>query len=234
MTFEGMTFEPSLSRKLVAEILGTMGLVIAVIGSVMLVSNVQFFDFPPFLLAGLAGGFVLFAMIEAFGKISGGHFNPAISLAMIVSRDMDAKTGVMYMAAQITGGLLAAVLVLVTFIDPAVGLDVTIGSGYPDNLVYLAISEFLCVFMLVSVVFCCVRSGSKKTSLAVGATVGGMIMCTASTFYANPAIDIGRILTNGADKISPITSGVFIIAAVAAAIVAALLLSWLYPKNDSA
>ena len=225
----------NISRKMVAELLGTMGLVIAVMGSVMLAVN-SLSGLPGFVVAGVAGGFVLFAMIESLGKISGGHFNPAVTTAMIVSKDIDVKTGVFYMIAQVIGGLLGAVLVLVMFFESGIASGeffVGILDVQPDNLMYLAISEFLCVFMLVTVVFCCVRSGSKYTSLAVGATVGGMIMCTASTFYANPAVDIARIFSNGADQISLITAGVFILMALAAAVVAAFVLCWLYPKNES-
>jgi glycerol uptake facilitator-like aquaporin len=226
--------EVNISRKMVAELLGTMGLVIAVMGSVMLANNFAGgFGVPGFLLAGLAGGFVLFAMIESLGKISGGHFNPAITIAMIVSKDISAKNGVFYIIAQILGGLVAAVLMLVTFYSGSGDIFVGILDQTPDSLAYLAISEFLCVFMLVTVVFCCVRSGSKKTSMAVGATVGGMIMCTASTFYANPAIDIARVFSNASDRISLVTSAVFIVMAVLAAIVAALVLSWLYPKETA-
>ena len=213
-----------------------MGLVIAVMGSVMLAGTIGF-GIPGFLIAGLSGGLVLFAMIESFGKISGGHFNPAVTTAMIVSKDIDVKTGIFYMIAQIIGGIVAAGLVLVMFTDifgTGAGLSFEILSDTPDNIAFLAISEFLCVFMLVSVIYCLVRSGSQKVSLAVGATVGGMIMCTASTFFANPAVDIARILSNGGDQISIVTAVVFIVAALIAAVVAAFVLSWLYPKQEAA
>jgi len=74
-----MNFQNDLPRKMVAEVLGTMGLIIAVTGSVLLVKG-TILGTAGFLLAGLAGGFVLFAMIEAFGKISGGHFIPLLPL----------------------------------------------------------------------------------------------------------------------------------------------------------
>jgi len=224
-----------LPRKMVAEFLGTMGLIIAVIGSVALV-NFTFGSGGVFnvLVQGIAAALVLFAMIEALGKISGGHFNPAVTIAMLLSKDISAKNGMFYIVAQILGGLAGALLLLVTFYDPAVGFDLVIRDGSPDTLMYLAISEFVCVFMLVTVVFCCVRSGSKKTSLAVGATVGGMIMCTASTFFANPAVDIARIFTNADCGISPVVAAVYIVAAILGAIAAALVLSWLYPKESAA
>jgi glycerol uptake facilitator-like aquaporin len=225
--------EANISKKMVAELLGTMGLVIAVIGSVALVTVNIDAGIPGFLLAGLAGGFVLFAMIESLGRISGGHFNPAVTIAMLVSGDISAKNGMFYIIAQMLGGLLGAAIVLITFYSGTGPIFDGIYDHTPDNLAYLAISEFICVFVLVTVIFCCVRSGSKKTSLAVGATVGGMIMCTASTFYANPAVDVARIFSNSGDHISLVTSAVFIVMAVLAAMVAAFVMSWLYPKENA-
>jgi glycerol uptake facilitator-like aquaporin len=225
--------DKTLPKKLVAELLGTMGLIIAVIGSVKLADNAGFGTLG-FIACGLAAAFVLFAMIEALGKISGGHFNPAVTIAMITSKDISIKTGLFYMIAQILGGLIGAVFMLVTFYNPDAGFTFELLGSYPNNLAFLAISEFLCVFVLVVVVFSCVRNGSKKTSLAVGATVGGMIMCTASTFFANPAVDIARIFADGGSQITPIQSIVYILVAIIAAIIAAVVMSWLYPKESSA
>jgi len=220
----------NLPRKMVAEVLGTMGLIIAVTGSLLLVNDLGF-GFPGFVVVGLAAAFVLFAMIESFGKISGGHFNPAVTIAMITSKDISPKTGMFYILAQIIGGVVGSLLMVITFYGGNGDLFPAIVTDAPDNIAYLAISEFLCVFMLVSVIYCLVRSGSKKVSLAVGATVGGMIMCTASTFFANPAVDIARIFVG---QITVVGSIVYIIVAAIAAVVASLTMSWLYPKESSA
>jgi len=225
----------NLSRKMVAEVLGTMGLIIAVIGSVMLVNFMFGHSGTVFnvLVQGIAAAFVLFAMIEALGKISGGHFNPAVTIAMMISKDISAKNGIFYIIAQIAGGLLGAALLLVTFTDLADPFVIR-ESVFNNSIAFMAISEFICVFLLITIVFGCVRNGSKKTSLAVGAFVGGMIMCTASTFFANPAVDIARIFTMAECGISPLVAGIYIIAAIAAAVVAAFVLSWLFPKEEAA
>jgi len=229
-----MDIEKGISKKMVAEFLGTMGLIIAVIGSVMLVNFSFGLNGTPYnvLLQGIAAAFVLFAMIEAFGKISGGHFNPAVTVANIVSRDISAKTGIMYIMAQILGGVAGVVLLNLTFLDsPAAELLAV--SEAPVASVYLVISEFICTFLLVAVVFGCVRNGSKKTSMAVGGLVGGMIMVTSSTFFANPAVDIARIFTAADCGIAPLTSVYYIIAAILGAVVAAFVLSWMYPKENA-
>jgi len=147
---------------------------------------------------------------------------------MIASKDIDAKTGMFYIVAQIVGGIIGALLMLISFYSGTGDIMPAIVVDAPDNILFLAVSEFLCVFMLVSVIYCLVRSGSKKVSLAVGATVGGMIMCTSSTFFANPAVDIARIFVG---QVTVVTSVVFIIMAVIAAVAAAFVMAWLYPKE---
>jgi len=226
-----MGCEFSTPKKLVAEFIGTMGLIIAVIGSVMLVELSFVTSEPIFkiLLQGIAAGFILFAMIEALGKISGGHFNPAVTLAVIVSKGIQVKDGLLYIIAQILGGLAGVFILNITFFDFLNESVFYVSSNTVSP--FLIISEFLCVFLLVAVVFGCVRSGSKLTSLAVGVFVGGMIMATASTFYANPAVDIARVFTEVACGISPLTSLYYIIAAVFGALAAAGLFYWLYPKQ---
>jgi len=226
-----MGCEVYLPKKLAAEFIGTMGLIIAVIGSVMLV-NIEFGTESTIfnaLVQGLAGALVLFAMIEALGKISGGHFNPAVTLAMIVTRDTNIKTGACYMVAQILGGFFGIVLLNIMFQDYLSAIlvinDVSIITEYRF------ISEILCTFLLVAVVYGCVRSGSKLTSLAVGATVGGLIMATSSTFYANPAVSIARVFAQSQDGIAPIDAAGYIVASIIGALIAAALLYWLYPRE---
>jgi glycerol uptake facilitator-like aquaporin len=183
------------------------------------------------LVQGIAAALILFAGIEALGKISGGHFNPAVTIAMLVSKNIGAKNATFYMIAQILGGIVGVLIVNITFYDFTDYVAVINSSEVVSA--YLVFSEFVCTFMLVAVVFGCVRSGSKLTSLAVGALVGGMIMATASTFYANPAVDIARVLTDAACGIAPLTAVYYIIAAVLGAIVSAVVMTWLYPAEET-
>ncbi|AIZ56521.1 putative aquaporin AqpM [Candidatus Methanoplasma termitum] len=225
-----MGCENDLPRKMVAEFLGTMGLIIAVIGSVMLVNlkfEVEGTIFNA-LVQGIAGFLVLFAMLEALGKISGGHFNPAVTLAMVATRETKISTGAFYVIAQILGGFVGVLLLNISFIGSGVDTVLQVSDNALGSS-YLVVSEILCTFLLVAVVFGCIRSGSKKTSLAVAATVGGLIMVTASTFYANPAVDIARMFAQSQDGIAPLTAVYYIIAAIIGALIAAGLFSWLYP-----
>ena len=105
-------------------------------------------------------------------------------------------------------------------------------SGDIDrSSIYLIMSEFFCTFMLVAVIFGCVRGGSSRTPLVVGLFVGGMILTTSSTMFANPAVNLARIFTEAACGIAPLSSLYFSIAGIAGAICAAFVFGWLYPKK---
>ena len=218
-------------RSLVAEFIGTMGLIIAAIGSIILTTMVWGTDLRlcSFFINAIAVAFILFALIETFGPLSGAHFNPAVTVAFTVSGECAPKKAVFYIAAQLSGALFGVLLLGIFFFDHLSGLFVI--SEIERSGISLVLSEFFCAFMLVAIIFGCVRSGSNKTSLAVGLFVGGMILATASTMFANPAVSIARIFTETACGIAPLSALYFILANVAGAIAAAFTFGWLYPKK---
>ncbi|MCL2607822.1 MAG: aquaporin [Methanomassiliicoccaceae archaeon] len=220
-------------RSLAAEFIGTMGLITAAIGSIILTTMVWGVpaDSPHIfvLINAIAVAFILFALIETFGPLSGAHFNPAVTVAFTVSGECAPKKAVCYIAAQLSGALFGVLLLGIFFFDHLSGLFVV--SEIDRSGISLILSEFFCAFMLVAIIFGCVRGGSNKTSIAVGLFVGGMILATASTMFANPAVSIARIFTETACGIAPVSAVYFIIANVAGAVAAAVLFGWLYPKK---
>ncbi|MCL1984191.1 MAG: aquaporin family protein [Methanomassiliicoccaceae archaeon] len=219
------------SRGLVAEFIGTMGLIVVAIGSIVLPQLVWGSTLPYefVFINAMAVGFVLFALIETLGPLSGAHFNPAVTIALTVSGECSPKKAGCYIIAQLAGALFGVLLVNVFFYDTVQSLYFI--SEVDRSSIYLILSEFFCTFMLVAVIFGCVRGGSDKTPLAVGLFVGGMILTTSSTMFANPAVDIARIFTNAACGIAPLSSLYFIIAGIAGAMTAAVVFGWLYPKK---
>ncbi|MCL2143640.1 MAG: aquaporin family protein [Methanomassiliicoccaceae archaeon] len=219
------------SRGLIAEFLGTMGLIIVAIGSIILPQMVwgSVLPYEFVLINAIAVGFVLFALIETFGPLSGAHFNPAVTLALTVSGECSPKKAGCYITAQLIGALVGVLLVNVFFYDTVQGLLFV--SDVDRSSIYLIVSEFFCAFMLVAVIFGCVRGGSSRTPMVVGLFVGGMIITTSSTMFANPAVDIARIFTNAACGIAPVSALWFMIANIAGGIAAAILFGWLYPKK---
>jgi len=219
------------SRGLAAEFLGTMVLIVVVIGSVILPQQVWGADLPYefVFINAVAVGFVLFALIETFSPLSGAHFNPAVTVALTVSGECSPKKAGCYIGAQAAGALFGILLVNVFFYDTVQGLFFV--SDIERNSIYLILSEFFCVFMLVGVIFGCVRGGSSKTSLTVGLFVGGMILATSSTMFANPAVNLARIFTNAACGIEPLSALCFTSAGIAGAVCSAFIFGWLYPKK---
>ncbi|OPY34623.1 MAG: putative aquaporin AqpM [Methanomassiliicoccales archaeon PtaU1.Bin124] len=202
----------SLKQNLVAEFLGTMFLVIAAIGSTILPFTFGVtaeMMFLVILINALAVALVLFALIETFGSISGAHFNPAVTLALYLNKEIGARKALMYVAVQFLGGFIGLLTVHIMFWDYHPDLLV-ISSNVKDGTQFF--SEFLCTFILVGVIFGCVKGGSKHTGLSVAFLVGGMLITTVSTMFSNPAVTLSRMFTYAICGIAPMSGFLFIVA----------------------
>ncbi|MDR2866674.1 MAG: aquaporin [Methanomassiliicoccaceae archaeon] len=219
------------SRGIAAEFLGTMMLVAVAVGSIVMPQLVWGSVWAPefVLISAISVGFVLFALIEALSPLSGAHFNPAVTIALTASGDCPVKKAGLYVCAQAAGALVGVLLVNVFFHDAVQGLFFI--SEIDRSSIYVILSEFFCAFALVGVIFGCVRGGSAKTSMVVGLFVGGMILATSSNMFANPAIVLGRVFTEAACGIAPMSALYFVIANAAGAVAAAIVFGWLYPKK---
>ena len=141
------------SKKLFVEFLGTC--IFFFIGAAAIVTN-QFSNGAVGLVGiALAHGIILSVMISAFGSISGGHFNPAVTFGVMVARRISVSLGLQYMAAQLIGGVLAGLLLHVVFPEslctathlgtPAVASGVSLGTA--------VLIEAILTFALVTSVF---------------------------------------------------------------------------------
>ena len=224
-----MSYVKEHSRNMVAEFLGTMGLIMVAIGSILMPELVwgSTMSYEFVFINAVAVGFILFALIETFGPLSGAHFNPAVTLAQLYSKEIVPKKAAIYILSQLSGALFGVLLVNAMFYDTTQAL-VFVSENEKATLSTL-LSEFVCTFLLVAVIYGCVRGRSKNTSLAVGLFVGGMIVTTSSTMYANPAVDLARIFTNTACGIAPLSSLAFMAASILGALAAVLVFNWLYP-----
>lgn len=218
-----------IARKLVAEFIGTMFLVVAAIGSVILPYEVLGADIATTVfINAVAVGFVLFALIEMLSPISGSHFNPAVSLAFILTRDMEKKKGICYIIAQMAGGMMGLLATHLMFYDVNPSLILISGNAKGVGTYF---GEFLGTFLLLAVIYGCVRGRSANTSLSVGLVVGGMLISTSSTMYANPAVTISRVFTYAICGIAPVSAAFFILAEIAGAVTAGVVLGYLYPRK---
>ena len=208
---------PSLSRRLATEFVGTAFLLMAIVGSGIMAENLTSDPGLQLLANALATAGALAALILAFGSVSGAHFNPAVTLADRAFGGLSTGDTVGYISAQIAGGVAGVVLANLMFDLPAVTLSTTVRSGS-----HLWLAEGIATLGLLLIIFGVVKSGrSDMAAFAVGSYIAGAIFFTSSTAFANPAVTIGRMLTDTFAGIQPSSAPGFIVAellAIAAAI----------------
>jgi arsenate reductase len=154
--------------------------------------------------AATAAGLV--ALILAFGAVSGAHFNPLVSAADRVFGGLTTRDLGAYVAAQVTGGIFGAVVANLMFDQPAIELSTKSRTGGD-----LWLAEVVATFGLLLVIFGVVRSGRASAApFAVGAYIGAAYFFTASTSFANPAVTIGRTLSDTFAGIEPGSAPAFI------------------------
>jgi glycerol uptake facilitator-like aquaporin len=217
---------PLLARQAVAEFLGSAGLVTVVIGSGIAAQRLSPDDTGLALLENaLATGAGLVALILAFGPISGGHFNPVVTLAdRSLGGVSNRQTGV-YLAAQVVGGVTGAIVANLMFGLPAVTLSTRTRSS-PG----LWLSEGLATFGLVVLIFALVRSGRAALApFAVGAYITAAYWWSSSTSFANPMIDVARMLSDTFAGIAPASVPMFVLMQLAGGAVAVAVVGFLFP-----
>lgn len=217
--------KPNLSKRIVAEFVGTAFLVAAVVGSGIMAERLSGGNVAIALLANtIATGAALVALILAFGPISGAHFNPVVSLADGLEHGLTWTEAGVYGLTQVAGGIAGAIVAHGMFQLPAVSLSQHIRSG-PSQM----FSEFVATFGLLSVIWGCSRSRPNAAPLAVGAYITAAYWFTASTSFANPAVTIARCLTDTFAGIRPVDVPGFILAQIAGGIAATIVFRWLMP-----
>jgi glycerol uptake facilitator-like aquaporin len=216
-----------LCRRASAEALGTAFLVAIVVGSGIAAQrlspgNVGLELFVNAVVTG-AG---LTALILALGPVSGAHFNPVVTLADRILGGISSKDGAVYAAAQVIGACVGAMVANLMFSLPAVTLSThTRSSGG------LWLGEFVATFGLIMVILGVARSGrSSMAAFAVGGYIAAAYWFTSSTSFANPAVTIGRTLTDTFAGIRPSSAPMFILLQLAGGLAAIALARWLFPR----
>lgn len=218
------------SSKLICEFLGSLFLVMAAISPIILFRSVLQTDIAIAVLAdSLAVGFILFALIEIFGPVSGAHFNPVVTLAMIISKKMKFQTGVFYMIAQFSGGFLGMLFSHFMFYHHN-NEFIEISSIARDGGDYFA--EVLGTFILVLAIFFLIQTNSKRLSHVIGLLVGGQLIATSSTMFANPQVTLARVFTYSDAGIAPHSAFWFIIMEAIGAVLAVLVWKLVFRRSS--
>jgi glycerol uptake facilitator-like aquaporin len=222
---------PALSRRLLAEFLGTALLVTAVVGSGIMAERLSPGNTGLQLLENsIATAFALGALILTFGPVSGAHFNPVVSAAdWWLGRRR--RTGLSpadlagYVLAQVGGAVAGAVLANLMFdLAPVTFSTTTRSAGH------LWLAEVVATAGLLMLIFALVRSGRAHAApAAVGAYIGAAYWFTSSTSFANPAVTVGRAFTDTFAGIAPASVPGYVVAQLAGLLVGTGLVVALYP-----
>jgi len=223
-----MTFD--LARRLAAEALGTFFLVMAVVGSGIMAEQLAGGNVALALLCNtIATGAVLFVIITIFINVSGAHFNPAVSFAMLLRGSLPRREVLPYAAVQIAGGCLGAIAAHLMFGLEPVQIGEHVRTGFGQWL-----GEFIATFGLVATILGCIRFNAAAIPAAVGLYITSAYWFTSSTSFANPAVTIARALSNTFSGIAPAHVAAFVVAQLVGAAVAVVLFGWLLkpePEN---
>jgi glycerol uptake facilitator-like aquaporin len=217
-----------LTRRLVAEGLGTGFLVIAVVGSGIMASRLSPNDTGLQLLENAAAtAAALIGLILIFGALSGAHFNPVVTLVDRAFGSISSRDAGLYIVAQVVGGCVGAMLANLMFELPAIEIS-TKGRSSPA----LWLSEIIATVGLLLVIHGCVRTGRPNVvAFAVGIWIAGAYWFTSSTSFANPAVTIARTLSDTFTGIQPSSAPMFILMQLVGAAIAYGLIRLLYPDR---
>ena len=187
-----------LTKKLLAEFVGSCFLVMVVIGSGIMAANLSSDQFSILLANTIATGAGLTVLIWMFISISGAHFNPAVSLVMFLKRELKLKEFFYFICFQFIGGIFGAILANAMF-----GLDLIQIAENERSGFNIYLSEFIATFGLLITIL-----GVRKLSIvavapAVGLYISAGYWFSSSTSFANPAITVARGFSDTFTGISP-------------------------------
>jgi glycerol uptake facilitator-like aquaporin len=220
----------SAPRRLAAETLGTGLLLAVVIGSGVMGERLAGGNLALALLGNtLATGAGLIVLIAVFGPISGAHFNPAVTLAFALKREIGLKLAIAYGGAQIIGAVLGVYAAHAMFAEPILQLSTKLRDGPAQ-----AFSEGVATFGLLATILGTLRFRPDFTPVAVGLYITAAYWFTASTAFANPAVTLARALSNTFAGIAPASAPAFIAAQIVGALVAVGVFGWLLQEEKPA
>ena len=224
----------TVARRLLAEFTGTGLLVAAVVGSGIAATRLTTDGALRLLVNSVVTALGLAVLIVVFIQASGAHFNPVVTaadwlLGRRTSRRYSLGLAAAVMACQVAGAIAGAALADAMFAEPALTPSHHHRGGAP-----ILLSEVVATAGLLFVIVALVRTGRvQHVAWAVGAWIGAAYWFTGSTAFANPAVTIGRTLTNTYAGIAPASAPAFIAAQLVGGAIGTLLAITLYPARPS-
>lgn len=215
------------TRKLLAEFTGSLLLAGVVIGSGILGVSVSGGNDGIALIGNTAAtGAILWVLVAVLGPISGAHFNPAVTLAFLVRKEIGVSLALVYMGVQVIGCIAGAWLAHAMFEVPILQIATTDRSGAAKIL-----AEGVASFALVFAIFGAIRYSPKSVPAAVALVITAGYWWTSSTSFANPAITAARALSDSFAGVSPVNIPGFVFGQIVGALAATGLSAILFPPE---
>lgn len=215
-------------REVGGEFVGALLLSAAVVGSGVMAERLAAGNLAVALLANTGATVAMLAvLIAALGPVSGAHFNPAITLVAAVSRQVTPRTAAVYIGAQLAGCCAGAMLAHAMFSLPLIQ-----SSSHARSDAGQWIAELVATAGLVWIALS--SPSVREAAWRVPAWIGAAYWFTASTAFANPAITVGRSLSDTFSGIRPDDVPLFVAAQLAGAALGLLLSRFLSPARDAA
>jgi glycerol uptake facilitator-like aquaporin len=216
---------PVRARRVLGETLGTAFLLAAVVGSGIMAQRLAGGNVALALLCNaVATGAMLAVLILIFGTVSGAHFNPAVSLAFALRRELTWSDTALYMVGQIIGAVAGVWAAHLMFELPVWQISTTVRVGPGQWL-----AEAIAAFGLLLTIFGC-AAAPNTTAYAVGLYITAAYWFTASTSFANPAVTLARSLSDTFAGIAPAGIIAFVVAQLIGATAAVMVAHLLWPK----
>jgi len=215
-----------LTRRLTAEFVGTFFLLLAVVGSGIMAEKLSTDVGLQLLENSFATAGALTCLILTFGRVSGAHFNPVVTLWARLDGDIDNRTALSYVSVQIPAAILGAMAANIIF-----ELDAVHWSTKQRSDPSLWLSEVLATFGLLMVIIGVVRSRKDHwVAISVAAYIGGAYFFTSSTSFANPAVTVARTFSDTFAGIAPASAPMFIVCQLSGWLLAVGVMRITHPK----
>ena len=216
-------------RRILAEVIGTATLLLVVIGSGVMATNLSKDVGVQLTINSAATGLILYILITLLGPISGAHFNPVVTVIQLFKKNITLSLASAYLAAQLVGAVIGVALANFIFKLPIIEISQKDRTGAD-----LFVSEILATAGLVFIIFTAIAQKSEaKIPVLVGAYISAAYFFTSSTSFANPVVTVARTLSDSFAGIAPASVLPFFAAQVIGAIAGIALTKFITSTNQS-
>ncbi len=216
-------------RRTIAELFGTATLLLVVIGSGVMATNLSKDVGVQLTINSAATGLILYTLITLLGPISGAHFNPVVTAIQLFKKNITASLAATYLAAQLVGAVIGVALANFIFNLPIIEISQKDRTGTE-----LFVSEILATAGLVFIIFTAIAQKSEaKIPVLVGAYISAAYFFTSSTSFANPAVTVARTLSDSFAGIAPGSVLPFIAAQIIGAALGLVLSTFINSPNKT-